>query len=82
MQRWRYRGSGRPRLSSSAYRQRLLKNIAPNSERFRNSRFELLDGPTLDLIEHQVYADASEAAHSRQAPGTLVPVEYRDPAGG
>jgi hypothetical protein len=66
--------------SAADYRKRLLKSVAPHSLRFRNSRFDALDGPTLDLIETEVYADAASNFRSKAeaTPGQVVAVEERD----
>jgi hypothetical protein len=65
------------------YRRRLLKPIAQHSPRFKNSRFDNLDGPTLNLIETEVYADAASNFRSTAdaTPGKIFAIEERDRAG-
>jgi hypothetical protein len=59
-----------------AYRKRLLSRFQRHSDRFKETRFDALDGATLGTVEDVVYADASSAARQ---PGTvqtgmLIPV--------
>jgi colicin import membrane protein len=72
-----------PGEAVSDYRKRLLKHLARYSPKFRQSRFDALEGSTLSAVEDQVFADALSSARTtaEASPAILIPYEERDPAG-
>lgn len=65
------------------YRKRVVGKFKRHSNRFKDTRFDSLDGATLDAVEEIVYHDAVEAARAtgEAVPGLLVPFVERDSAG-
>jgi hypothetical protein len=70
-----------PGEDSLQYRKRLMRHLAPHSPRFKDTRFDSLDGPAIDAIEPHIYHDADVAARDTTKPGVLIPIEERDRSG-
>lgn len=72
-----------PGESSRQYRARLLNALAKRTTTYRQSRFDSLDAPALDLFEDRVFREVREIAQARAdtEPGRLLAIEERDPSG-
>ncbi len=69
--------------SPLAYRKRLAAVFQKHSSKFKDVKLDAIDGPTFDLVEQTIYADAHTAAmNPADAPaGRLIPMRETDAAG-
>ncbi len=69
--------------SPLSYRKRLASKFQKHSPQFKDVKLDAIEGPTFDLVEKTIYADAHTAALSpaEATTGRLIPMVERDSAG-